>query len=66
MTYMMREALIVDHERGAAQLIAYFTASLPDGTILPDLDFFAVYYLDPIRMSCLSFPVSTHRADLTS
>lgn len=35
-----------DHERWAAQLIAYYTASLPDDALQPDLDFFAQYYLD--------------------
>nr|XP_019043333.1 hypothetical protein I302_07908 [Kwoniella bestiolae CBS 10118]OCF22263.1 hypothetical protein I302_07908 [Kwoniella bestiolae CBS 10118] len=35
-----------DHERWAAEVIAYYTASLPPTTIEPDLQFFAEYYMD--------------------
>ncbi|KAI9633004.1 uncharacterized protein MKK02DRAFT_40384 [Dioszegia hungarica] len=38
----------LDHERSAAQLIAYFTASLPEGSIPAGLPFFAAFYLDYI------------------
>ncbi|WVF68617.1 hypothetical protein IAT40_003387 [Kwoniella sp. CBS 6097] len=36
-----------DHERWAAEVIAYYTASLPASVIEPDLEFFANYYMDP-------------------
>ncbi|OCF37103.1 hypothetical protein I316_01008 [Kwoniella heveanensis BCC8398] len=35
-----------DHERWAAEAIAYYTASLPVSTIEPELGFFANYYMD--------------------
>lgn len=34
-------------ERWAAQVIAFYTASLPANIIEPELDFFAYFYLDP-------------------
>ncbi|WVQ79391.1 hypothetical protein IAT38_001488 [Cryptococcus sp. DSM 104549] len=36
-----------DHERYAAEVIAFYTASLPSNIIEPDLEFFASYYMDP-------------------
>ncbi|WWC65680.1 uncharacterized protein I303_108301 [Kwoniella dejecticola CBS 10117] len=35
-----------DHERWAAEVIAFYTASLPSSAIEPDLQFFAQYYMD--------------------
>ncbi|ORY34903.1 hypothetical protein BCR39DRAFT_515490 [Naematelia encephala] len=35
-----------DLERWAAEVIAFYTASLPEDAIEPDLEFFASYYLD--------------------
>nr|XP_019009161.1 uncharacterized protein I206_05807 [Kwoniella pini CBS 10737]OCF47942.1 hypothetical protein I206_05807 [Kwoniella pini CBS 10737] len=35
-----------DHERWAAEVIAFYTASLPTFAIEPDLQFFAEYYMD--------------------
>ncbi|WWD20135.1 hypothetical protein CI109_104611 [Kwoniella shandongensis] len=35
-----------DHERWAAEVIAFYTAALPSNIVEPDLDFFASYYLD--------------------
>ncbi|KIR99396.1 hypothetical protein L804_03024 [Cryptococcus deuterogattii 2001/935-1] len=36
-----------DLERWAAEVIAFYTASLPPNIIEPDLEFFASYYMDP-------------------
>lgn len=43
------ELIDADHERAAAQAIAFYTASLPPETIDADLAFFARYYLDSSR-----------------
>ncbi|KAK8849511.1 hypothetical protein IAR55_004845 [Kwoniella newhampshirensis] len=35
-----------DHERWAAEVIAFYTAALPSNIVEPDLEFFASYYMD--------------------
>jgi hypothetical protein len=39
--------IVQDLERFAAQVIAFYTASLPDDIEHANLDFFAAYYADP-------------------
>ncbi len=41
--------IVTDLERWAAEVIAFYTASLPDSFVEPDLDFFADFYLDSAR-----------------
>jgi hypothetical protein len=44
--------MLSDHERWAAEIIAFYTAPLPAAIIDSELDFFAAYYLDSAR-ECL-------------
>lgn len=44
---------MIDLEHWAAEVIAFYTASLPN-IIEPDLEFFASYYMDPSCMCWLN------------
>ena len=46
-----------DYERAAADVIAFYSASLPSDIEEPDLDTFADFYLDPCG-ECSDFPLS--------
>lgn len=54
--------MLSDHERWAAEVIAFYTASLPAAIIDSELDFFAAYYLDSAR-ECLCFTIPQRNVD---
>jgi hypothetical protein len=48
--YAVKVLRPTDSERWAAQLIAYYTTALPEGSMVAGLKFFAAFYLDASGM----------------